>query len=395
MCQQHICKLSDKEAAITMIPVSVPVELQCRAAENYPRTIQIRAHLTDADLWEGCGCSRALAFACAALCFSTDQKELLCENLKALGFGSLSLCGADNTDPARIGVTFAEKRMNGYTLVAAVLRGTHGAEWYSNFRIGFREEHRGFSLAADDAEEKLEDYLRGYAGCGEVRFLLTGYSRGGAVANLLARRLIDRCGIDGVRCYTFASPNTALIRSGANYSSVYNIVREEDFFTRVPLTGWGYSRYGRDIMLGGDIRDTFREISGEEYIGFNDKQPVDAVLGAVKALAPNVPAYYRRRYPVGDDRLSLYDYMLSLASMLSCQEDEDAGGLMLDSAASEFADLSAFLSSGMDISALLSPAAGIPRCSVADSHSPAAYLAAMQVSTALCGDAADAACRCL
>ena len=51
--------------------------------------------------------------------------------------------------------------------------------------------------------------------------------------------------------------------------------------------------------------------------------------------------------------------------------------IMMGAVISQFARLCDFLMSGMDVGAFLSPAQGIPRCSVADSHSPAAYMAAL------------------
>lgn len=328
------------------------------------------------DSWDGG--PEGLVRLCAALSFAAGDPELLTADLKALGFGGLSLRLRDD-DPYSAGLAFACRKQGGQALAAIVLSGTQGAQWYSNFRVGFTQEHRGFAIAADRVERLLGEYLRAHAG-GEVRFLITGYSRGGAVANILSRRLCDRWGTDAVRCVTFASPNTGLPCRRASYDVILNIVRGEDFFTRVPPAQWGYIRSGRTVVLSGDIRDEYRRLTGEDYIGFTEPSPVDAVIRAMTRLAPNVNAYYKRLYPVGGRMMSLYDYMMSAASMLADDADESAGEIMLDSAVSRFADLSAFLSAGMDISALLSPAAGIPRCSAGDSHSPAAYLAGITVN---------------
>lgn len=353
--------------------------LRCRADIGSEQIACVRLDADDG-IWKSTdhGFSGDLAALCAMLSFSAEEKELLRNNLCKAGFDRISLEALDNIDPARIGIAFAARRLKGAVLIAAVLRGTQGAEWFSNFRIGYAAEHKGFAIAADYAEGRLAEYLRTAVNDGEVRFLVTGYSRGGAAANLLARRLCDRFGTDRVRCYTVASPNTVIARRSASYDCIHNLVREEDFFTRVPLSDWGYTKYGNIVVLGGDIRESYREISGDAYISFTDKSAVEAVIKAISTLAPNVPAYYKRRHPVGERALSLYDYMLHVAEILSDQADENTGEVIFDSMVSEFSDLSAFLSSGMDVSALLAPAEGIPRCSVADSHSPAAYLGAMQ-----------------
>ena len=365
-----------------------PVLLRCRTNGDPPHSVGIVCDLHcglcagDNDRFDN-----ALAAVCAALSFSADAPAMLSDNLRRLGFGDIAFCGYEQNDPSRIGAAFAAKRQNGVLLIAVVLRGTQGTEWFSNFRIGYAFEHKGFSLAADDAEQQLREYLRRYPGERGIRFLITGYSRGGAAANLLARRLCDSRGADSVFCYTFASPKTAIIRSAAHYDGIRNLVREEDFFTRVPLTEWGYRRYGGDVVLSGDVSAGYRMITGEEYTGFTDKAAANAACRAILTLAPNVPAYYKRLYPVGRRSLSLYDYMLTVAEALSDETDDSTGEILLDSAVSQFADLSAFLTSGMDIGALLSPALGIPRCSVADSHSPAAYLAAMQTESIIAPDA--------
>ena len=164
-------------------------------------------------------------------------------------------------------------------------------------------------------------------------------------------------------------------------SSIFNLVRDEDFFTRIPLAGWGYTKYGRTISLSdcADIGKRYRILTGEEYIGFSDGKAAEGFLCAAMRLAPNIHAYYERKYPVGGHELALYDYMLTVAQLLADEADESTGDIMMGAMVSDFADLSDFLMSGMDIGALLSPAQGIPRCSVADSHSPAAYMAALDM----------------
>ena len=320
----------------------------------------------------------ALAVTAAALSLSSATENLLGANLKALGYEDVYDAAFENRARDRIGMMLAVREGERERDVAVVLRGTTGAEWYSNFDVGYSAEHRGFSRAADYAERVVGDRL--YAlGNKENRFFITGYSRGGAVANILARRLCDRYGIDAVRAYTFAAPNTSMTFKGARYGSICNIVRDEDFFARIPLTGWGYTKYGRTITLSGDVSERYRELNREDYIGFTNAQNVSDILGTLMALAPNVRAYYGRLYPVGNRVMSLYDFLIEVAAMLADEPRETFGETMVAAAISRFADLSAFLSAGADIGDLLTPAAGIPRCSVADSHSPAAYMAALEM----------------
>ena len=321
-----------------------------------------------------------IAAAAAALSFSASEPGMLERNLSALGFGGLYSFDTDNNDPERIGMTVASTQIGGEELTAVVLRPTQGAEWYSNFDVGYSAEHKGFGRAADCAEDRLYSALPACPYRDSRKFFVTGYSRGGAVANILARRLSDLFGTDRVGSYTFASPATALSGRKARYGNIFNIVRAEDFFTRVPPRGWGYARYGWDVILSCDVSAEYNRLTGGEYIGYTSPKAVDAVIAAVLRLAPNAHAYYRRRYTVGEKQLSLYEYMNSTASLLANELSPESADIIVDAVASEFADLSDFLTANADITELLCGAQGIPRCGVADSHSPAAYLAAMRMS---------------
>ena len=316
----------------------------------------------------------------AGLSFSAGSKELLAENLAEAGFKNIRFFGYDGDDPEKIGLAVGMDRYAGRDTVAVVLRSTRGKEWYSNFDTGYKAEHKGFSKAADFAEDKLCDYIYENGLGDDAAFFVTGYSRGGAVADILAKRLSDRIGTDGVKGYTFAAPNTVIHNKSGKYCRIFDFVRREDFFTRVPPESWGYEKYGRVIALKGDIAEGYERLAGEKYIGYSSPEPVDEVIKATSVLAPNIRAYYERRYEVGKRRMSLFEYFSSVADMLAQSMDELTGEIMMDGAFSRFGELSAFLSAGADISYFLSPGAGIPRCSVADSHSPAAYLAAINKS---------------
>lgn len=317
----------------------------------------------------------------AALAMSASSETMLRENLTKLGYEKIVFLNYSEASESKNGLALAMREDRDTTTVIAVLRPTVGREWYSNFEIGYGTEHSGFLKAAEYAEQRLSDYLFVRHPRHSPQFLVTGYSRGGAAANILAKRLCDRFGLDAVRGYTFASPNTCVTVKGARYSSIFNLTRDEDFFTRVPLAGWGYTRYGATLSLSdrGDIRPRYKKLSGEDYIGFSDSAAVEDFLCAVMRLAPNIHAYYERRYPVGVRMLSLSEYMLTVARILAEDTDEITGGVMMDSLSGAFAGLTDFLLNGMDVTALLSPAEGIPRCSVSDSHSPAAYMAALEL----------------
>ena len=352
------------------ITLEYPVEAEAGAA-----TAQIKAELYPEDC--GADFSPGAARTAAALSFSSAEAGYLTDNLSRLGWNKPDLQSFENSRSDGIGLAFAQKTVGGQNRVAVILRGTQGQEWYSNFEIGYAAEHTGFSKAADYAEDRLGDYLRSQ-GVRDPAFFVTGYSRGGAAANILSKRLCDRWGVDAVRAYTFAAPNTVISYRGASYGSIFNFVREEDFFARVPLTGWGYTKYGRILFMSGDVSEPFRAAAGRDYLGLTDSLSADEALGAILKLAPNVHAYYERRYPVGKRLLSLYEWMKLTAQLLAGRQSETAVEVTADADTSEFGDLAAFLSLRLDLTSLLIPSGGAPRCSLADSHSPAAYMAALE-----------------
>lgn len=328
-----------------------------------------------------CFFSPVTAETAAALSLSACDEKLVRANLSALGYDDIVAVGYQQSDPGKIGICIGSRLKGNRLQVAAVLRGTTGSEWYSNFDVGYAAEHCGFAKAADFAELTLGDYVFTRAIGTEPEFFIAGYSRGGAVADILAKRLCDRYGLERVCAYTFASPATTISRRTGSYRSIFNFVRQEDFFTRVPLICWGYTRYGHDVPLSnaGEITALFRRFTGEEYIGFTRQAPVDNFLCTLMKLAPNVHAYYERRRSVGDQRLSLYELMRSVADMLSNRMDDAVADIFVSAMLSDYADLISFLSSGADLSEIIACTSGAPGCSVADSHSPAAYMSALRL----------------
>lgn len=116
-----------------------------------------------------------------------------------------------------VGYSLARKTLtlNGQrtTLVALVLRGGgYGGEWVSNLHTGVGAGHAGFVIPVNEVLTALRNYLARAAaqpgGTGTVKLWVGGYSRGAAVANLLAGRInkdlpeIDR---KNVFVYTFAT----------------------------------------------------------------------------------------------------------------------------------------------------------------------------------------------
>ncbi|MFQ9179714.1 MAG: lipase family protein [Eggerthella lenta] len=131
------------------------------------------------------------------------------------------------------------------TLLFVGIRGTYGAEWLSNFNFlgagSDDADHRGFKAA----EEEVEKAVRSYASDlgidpAHTRILITGHSRGGAIANLLAADLGDPdddasalAPSSGIYAYTFAAPcaTRADDRHDPRFGNIFNVVNEADIVT--------------------------------------------------------------------------------------------------------------------------------------------------------------------
>ena len=168
-------------------------------------------------------------------------------------------------------ITRKEYVRNGekHTVVLVALRGTTGNEWYSNFDPRGKLDkknyngsgHYYFEQAAQFVKNNLDSYLRrsNLTGGKNIEFIITGHSRGAAVANVLAAKLIDSSKSGSsiypakskIFTYTFASPNTtkSFTRVNTIYTNIFNFVNPEDFVTKVLPGAWGYGRYGVTLTL--------------------------------------------------------------------------------------------------------------------------------------------------
>ena len=167
-------------------------------------------------------------------------------------------------------------------VIVIVVRGTNGTieEWSSNFDVGAdtdayydamgipeedrdkewknKENHKGFDVAANRALDKINNYIAYYCKDNvDKSFFVTGHSRGAAIANLVAKDLIDKkSSKDKVFGYTFAAPNntTSSEHDNEKYDSIFNIINVDDLVPYLPLgesydnsieyNNWGFTKYG-------------------------------------------------------------------------------------------------------------------------------------------------------
>lgn len=203
--------------------------------------------------------------------------------------------------------------MNGMTrdIVCVVIRGTNGEEeWQSNFDIGTTAEsprhndwtninnHKGFDITANRLNDLLDEYVAQYCSSLYSVFWITGHSRGGALANLLAAKKVDEG--KTVYGYTFASPNTTTLstaQTATKYQCIFNIVNEDDYVTKLPMSGWEFRRYGVDKTASIDEEyesdwEALTNCTGNILEGYggdynNDRNGMNGVLEALTGIANN------------------------------------------------------------------------------------------------------------
>lgn len=161
--------------------------------------------------------------------------------------------------------------------------------------------HEGFCNAASE----LAVGILGKEGLvtDDTVIFVCGHSRGAAVANLLAvelEQILHWLNSQAKVCaYTFAAPNAA----GAarvqvtECNTIFNIINPYDLVTIVPFAGWGFDRYGKDILLFDpasklpegteqEIVSLVKQLSGKDYhIDYSDSEHFnEALLGMTEAV---------------------------------------------------------------------------------------------------------------
>ena len=123
---------------------------------------------------------------------------------------------------------------------------TESSTNYAKLAAQFSTEHKGFALAALRLNEKFKEYVTAHEVSGAKKvILLTGHSRGAAIANILGKVYEDDSDWTSFS-YGFATPRTTTASNAAEYKTIFNIIISDDLVTELPLKNWGFTRYGTD-----------------------------------------------------------------------------------------------------------------------------------------------------
>lgn len=195
---------------------------------------------------------------------SQEVPEAGIELLNNLGYESVEDYGYDTRCTIDgIGCVIGQKNIDekDETIIALAMRGSgYTWEWGGNFKIGTGLFHEGFSKAKDQAVEYITDFIssRKASFNSNVKLWITGYSRSGAVGNLLASSLDDGtcflgCDIDrdNVYAYVFEAPSVSRADNTKSeiYGNIFNVINPVDIVPKFVPSDWGFSRYGTDVFL--------------------------------------------------------------------------------------------------------------------------------------------------
>lgn len=196
--------------------------------------------------------------------FKSFDLEILKDELKVYNDDS-------NPDNVLFAILNRQNDDNSIDMIV-VIRGTYKDEWQGNVQITGETYdssigvHNNFNEAKKSIRQKIKEYYTDY--CSEyenVNLIITGHSRGAAVANLYAKEATDVMNgtleneeiptFNNVTAYTFACPNVQKVTEEitvdymSSYDNIYNFAFTSDLVPYVPLTnptqGWNYWKYGK------------------------------------------------------------------------------------------------------------------------------------------------------
>lgn len=251
---------------------------------------------------------QALSIAEGFFAPAMQQAVLMAQGFRRAGIYNLARPEGDTRHVAAYSV-FVKNGDRDQVVIA--VRYTGDGEWPLNMELmpggdyeaGIAEN---FHLAAQDILDTQAAFLDGL---NNPLFLVTGHSRGAAVANILGAKLTDRFGAENVYAYTFATPRT--VRGEyPSYDNIFNVINPCDMVPMLPLEAWGFERYGIDRVLPVDTADAaMLQAAKDAYARRTDKigdflvwqdggRAMRDLIDACAALMPTVADAYTQRHAV-------------------------------------------------------------------------------------------------
>ncbi|MBT3319490.1 MAG: hypothetical protein HN948_00555 [Clostridia bacterium] len=192
---------------------------------------------------------------------NTADGEVELKTLKLLGFKQENIqIFAQESDTIILAEKQIDIKRNAVTLKVISIRGSDVAftenafkDWISNFDVGklFKgAEHKGFAQSTDliTSSREFQNFIKNRK---DTIFLVTGHSRGGAIAAEIMNHMLKELDFpgDNIYGYTFGAPST--IRGEDEVDTrigelvgLHQIENENDNVPKLPPQAWGWSNRG-------------------------------------------------------------------------------------------------------------------------------------------------------
>ena len=231
------------------------------------------------------------------------------EFLKKLGFTDIGFYGVKSDDPDDCAYMYGKKKIGDETLIAVMIQsysltGDNKLKgWKQNFTVNgdvAKGEHEGLRKAAESVLGKIAALSEGEE---NVRYWISGHSRGGAIANLISAKLPKALGRkSSIYAYTFESPavvDKEMIESPEEYGYIHNYCCSDDIVTMVPPEKWGMTVYGTrrelktsetDALLNDELMKlgSKARLADESMLGIYD---AEYIIGQLLTRIPDRKAY--------------------------------------------------------------------------------------------------------
>lgn len=211
---------------------------------------------------------------------------------------------ADTNDSATF-IAAYKKIDNSYDSYIFVMRGSFSiGERLSIFDVGSESDNykaltgehtewtdkayfKGLNVSVNRAKEFIDDYMSTHddPACADT-VLVTGHSRGAAIANVIGAQLEKN---DSIRSYTYTFNSMPVTKdAGArSYRTVYNIFDINDYYVNpLPFGNEQYFRFGKDIGMdiskSSSVKKLIADLKGrDDYVSFSasGKAEYDKLFG--------------------------------------------------------------------------------------------------------------------
>ncbi len=239
-----------------------------------------------------------------------DREKNIKNTLYDYGYSGLEFYGYDkslNDTSSKTAFAIGKKIYNSDTVIIAIAvrGGNYGLEWADNFNLGSSEfdYHYGFYSSALKTKKQTDEYIRKNVSDKKIKLWITGYSRGGAVANILSS-MYDNQKSDmlcEVYAYTFASPRCAVADSlnihDDIYNNIFNILSPYDPVYNIPPEKWGFGRFGVSVYFPQNPKDETLNMVKQSYFKYTgselnmSKNPLNVFLDIIIKSAKSRDLY--------------------------------------------------------------------------------------------------------